>query len=308
MAPDAKKKRAKGRPRKRKKKQEFEALPLEKQHETHLLQMSHLLKEVNGILERMETDKKYRRQPQVKKKMAKDTKEVFEFYGYSLARHPKYRHYKGLESKLNSQHPRWTLLEYHRVLEAVNTLPGFTKSKKSADARKNKHLVPGEDLHKLFKFTEYHPCGLMLRLVYGAGIRLIEVVNLRVQDVDFDESTILIPGRNKWPARLVYVPEILLEDLRSASEGKSQDDYLFSLREDRRGKGQPVTRRTLEIFLEGAVKKLRLRKITTEILRDNFGIHLLSSGVPQERLQEIMGFKNFGPVERITKMVPAGNS
>lgn len=305
MAPDAKKKRAKGRPRKRKKKQEFEALPLEKQMDSHLIHLSYLLKEVNGLFDRVDTDKKYRRTPQIKKKMDKEFKEVFEFYGLGLARHPKHRHYQKLELKLKTQHPRWSLLEYHRVLEAVNTLPGLSRAKKKTAVKKNKHLVAGDDLQKLFKFTEYHPCGLMLRLVYGGGIRLIEVVNLRVQDVDFEESTILIPGRNKWPARLVYVPEVLLEDLRSASEDKAQDDFLFSLREDHRGKGQPVTRRTLEIFLEGAVKKLRLRKITTEILRDNFGIHLLSSGVPQERLQEIMGFKNFGPVERITRMVPA---
>ncbi len=304
MTPDAKKKRAKGRPRKRKKRQEFEALPLEKQMDSHLIHLSYLLKEVNGLFDRAEQDKKYRRLPQVRKKMADDFREVFEFYGLGLAKHPKQRHYQKLELKLKTQHPRWSLLEYHRVLEAVNTLPGLIKGKKLPGGKKGKNLVPGEELHKLFKYTEYHPCGLMLRLVYGAGIRLIEVVNLRVQDVDFEESTIVIPGRNKWPARLVYVPEVLLEALRAASEGKAKEDYLFSLREDNKGKGQPVTRRTLEIFLEGAVKELRLRKITTEILRDNFGIHLLSSGVPQERLQEIMGFKNFGPVERITRMLP----
>ena len=45
--------------------------------------------------------------------------------------------------------------------------------------------IQQEELKRLFDYTRPHLCGLMARLIYATGIRLKEVVEIRVEDIDF---------------------------------------------------------------------------------------------------------------------------
>ena len=57
--------------------------------------------------------------------------------------------------------------------------------------------------------------GLMARLLYGTGMRLMECVRLRVKDVDFEQAEILIRDGKGAKDRVTMLPQSLIEALRA---------------------------------------------------------------------------------------------
>ncbi len=57
--------------------------------------------------------------------------------------------------------------------------------------------------------------GLMARLLYGTGMRLMECVRLRVKDVDFEQAEILIRDGKGAKDRVTVLPQSLIEALRA---------------------------------------------------------------------------------------------
>lgn len=160
------------------------------------------------------------------------------------------------------------------------------------------------DLQRLFDFTRPHICGLMARLIYATGIRLKEVVEIRVSDVDFGEQQIKVRRSRDEFDRAVYFPECLAPELQALARQRQTGDYLFSLRRNTAGEVMPVSRRTLQIFLTNSSEKLELPKITAETLRMLYAMHLLRQGVDPRRLKDSMGFKNSQPIQRFVKSIP----
>ncbi len=161
-----------------------------------------------------------------------------------------------------------------------------------------------QDLQRLFDYTRPHLCGLMARLIYASGIRLKEVVEIRVSDLDIEDLRITIRGSGDDLARTVYFPECLKAEIAECLTEKTGEDFLFSLRRSTTGEVLPVSRRTLQIFLTNSSERLKMSKITAETLRMLYALHLLKRGVDPRRLKETMGFKNFQPILRFVKRIP----
>lgn len=164
--------------------------------------------------------------------------------------------------------------------------------------------IKQKDLQRLFDFTRPHICGLMARLIYATGIRLKEVVEIRVADVSFEEMRIKVRRTKDEFDRIVYFPECLKPEIEALFELRQPEDYLFSLRRNSAGTVMPVSRRTLQIFLTNSSEKLELPKITAETLRMLYALHLLRQGVDPRRLKDTMGFKNSQPIQRFVKSIP----
>lgn len=60
--------------------------------------------------------------------------------------------------------------------------------------------------------------GLMARLLYGTGMRLMECVRLRIKDVDFTSGTITVRGGKGDKDRVTVLPETLRDQLHSHIE------------------------------------------------------------------------------------------
>lgn len=165
-------------------------------------------------------------------------------------------------------------------------------------------LLTLSELQKLFYHTRGHVCGLMLRLIYASGMRLHEAVRLRVGDLHFERNQILVRNDNDEYSHFTVLARSIEEDLRKAQLGKSEDDYLFSLRSDPAGRDRPVSRRTVQHYLARAVEELGLEKITVQLLRDNFALHLIRKGVDHRRIMELMGYRNVRSFFRYVYCIP----
>ncbi|MCB1327234.1 MAG: tyrosine-type recombinase/integrase [Spirochaetales bacterium] len=164
-------------------------------------------------------------------------------------------------------------------------------------------LAPAE-LTRLFDGTRMHVCGLMLRLVYGAGLRLQEVTRILVGDIDHERGYMRVRGDRDLVTHTTIFPDCLRYDVIRQGQGRASDAILFSLREQE-GRGPlPVARRTVQHFLSGATARLKLGRITVQTLRDNFAIALLRRGIDPRYVASFMGYRSGRALGRYQSACP----
>ncbi|MBM3228100.1 integrase [Candidatus Peribacteria bacterium] len=139
---------------------------------------------------------------------------------------------------------------------------------------------------------------LLLSLAYGAGLRVSEVIALRVQDVDLDEQTLHIKQAKGQKDRITVMPDKLVDDLRSVVAGKAKGDIVFA--SERGGK---LTTRTAQKIFQNALQKAGIKKSATfHSLRHSFATHLLENGTDVRYVQELLGHQNIRTTQRYTQV------
>ena len=137
----------------------------------------------------------------------------------------------------------------------------------------------------------------MVALTYGAGLRISEIINLRVQDIDFEQLTIHLKEAKGKKDRITILPEKLKSDLLNVIVEKDNKKYIF---ESNRG-GKLNTRSVQKIF-EKALKSAKIKKPATfHSLRHSFATHLLENGVDVRYVQELLGHANIRTTQIYTK-------
>lgn len=139
---------------------------------------------------------------------------------------------------------------------------------------------------------------LMVSIAYGSGLRVSEVINLKVKDIDLEELTIHLKKSKRGKDRITIIPEKLRCDLATLLSGKNSNDFVF---ESNRG-GKLSTRTAQKVF-KNALKKAEIKKPATfHSLRHSFATHLLENGVDVRYVQELLGHTNINTTQVYTKV------
>jgi len=139
---------------------------------------------------------------------------------------------------------------------------------------------------------------LLLSLAYGAGLRVSEVIVLKVQDLDFEELTVHIKQAKGKKDHISVMPERLVDDLKNLIAGKAKRDHVFA--SERGGK---LTTRTAQKIFENALRDSGVKKDATfHSLRHSFATHLLENGTDVRYVQELLGHQNIRTTQRYTQV------
>ena len=134
---------------------------------------------------------------------------------------------------------------------------------------------------------------LILEILYATGIRVSELVNIKVSDIDFYNKEIMITGKgNKQRVAIFgdYCLDVInkfIEDGRKKilKKHKKNSEYLVI-----NEKGNQITTRGVEMILDNIVKKAALKKhVTPHMLRHSFATHLLNTGCDLLTVKELLG-------------------
>lgn len=138
----------------------------------------------------------------------------------------------------------------------------------------------------------------ILEVLYGTGMRVSELVELKLSDVKFEYEFInlgdqkhkrAIPLNNKNKEFL----NLYIEKSREALLKKGEVDYLFLNQ-----KGEKFTRQGLWKIIKKYTNKLGLDKnVTPRLLRHSFAIHMLSRGADLKIISEILGNLNISSIQ-----------
>ncbi len=131
----------------------------------------------------------------------------------------------------------------------------------------------------------------MLEMLYAAGLRVSELVGLKVQDVHLDGGFVRVLGKGS-KERVVPIGQyardkviVYLEQARLRLARGAQSRYLFLARA-----GRPMTRQGFWKLLRGYARMAGLaRKVTPHSLRHSFATHLLEGGADLRAVQIMLG-------------------
>lgn len=129
---------------------------------------------------------------------------------------------------------------------------------------------------------------VILRTIYGTGLRLMEALQLKVSDIESAERRIRVGSGKGKKDRYTMLSETLLEELRSYWKTYRPQDWLFPAKDPRRHVGETAIQKTFHdaLKLSGVPKAA-----SVHTLRHSFATHLLENGTDLRLIQELLGHR-----------------
>jgi site-specific recombinase XerD len=134
-------------------------------------------------------------------------------------------------------------------------------------------VIDTKDIKKLFTVTTNLKHNTMLKLCYGMGLRVSEIVNLKISDIDSQRMQVLVQQGKGKKDRYVNLPESILEQLREYYKQYKPKRYLFEGQV-----GEQYAIRSVQQVFKDALRKAKVNKeIGIHGLRHSFATHLLEN-------------------------------
>jgi integrase/recombinase XerD len=143
----------------------------------------------------------------------------------------------------------------------------------------------------------------MLELLYATGIRVTELISLRVEDVNLPLEYIRCGGENKSRiipigAQAKFSLRRYLEKVRENMILRADEETLFV-----NCNGKPMTRQGFWKIIKAYAKKAGIEEdITPHMLRHSFAAHLIENGADLRSVQEMLGHSDISTTQIYTKL------
>ena len=174
---------------------------------------------------------------------------------------------------------------YEKVLLQPQLLLELPRPKKQLILPKALHL---SEVKSLLNHTENLKHNTILKLIYGMGLRVSEIINLKIEHIDSKAMRVFIVRGKGKKDRYVNLPESILPQLRDYYKTYKPKEYLF---EGQYG-GAYSVRSIQQIFSIAAKKANILKKVGVHSLRHSFATHLLENGTDIRFIQDLLGHSN----------------
>lgn len=137
---------------------------------------------------------------------------------------------------------------------------------------------------------------LIIEMLYATGVRVSELVNIKVSDIDFNNRRIIICGKGN-KERIVYYGEYAEEVLKEYLDVHiRKSDYLFA-----NTKGDKLTDRGVRYIIDKIMDKLSVKvHVTPHVLRHTFATDMLNNGCDIKVVQELLGHSSLKATEIYT--------
>lgn len=141
-----------------------------------------------------------------------------------------------------------------------------------------------------------HKC--ILSMLYSAGLRRQELINLKIEDIDSERMLIkVIQGKGKKD-RYTLLSETCLLDLRVYYKQYQPKNYLFEGINGEKYSGSSIAQ-----IITAAATKARIRqRVTPHMLRHSFATHLLEAGTDLRYIQSLLGHNSSKTTEIYTQV------
>jgi integrase/recombinase XerD len=158
-------------------------------------------------------------------------------------------------------------------------------------------VLSQEEVKSLFDSTGNVKHRVLLMLAYSAGLRVSEVVHLRLEDIDSERKLIRVQSGKGKKDRYTMLSELVLDELRKYWRVFKPRVWLF----EGRTAGRPYSVRSAQKVFEDVARKAGIRKrVSIHSLRHSFATHLLELGTDIRFIQELLGHSSVKTTEIYT--------
>ncbi len=145
----------------------------------------------------------------------------------------------------------------------------------------------------------------MLEVLYSTGMRVSELVDMNIMDVDFEGSTIRIRGKGKkqrtapvGPTALVAIQRYLEKRRQDPRSGEFDQNALFANKHGQRLSTRSVRRKLDKYLAEAGLDPT----ISPHTLRHSFATHMLNNGADLRSVQELLGHQSLSTTQIYTHL------
>ena len=158
-------------------------------------------------------------------------------------------------------------------------------------------VLSKEEISRIFSSIDNVKHKAILMLIYSAGLRISEVVKLKIEDIDTQRKLIHIRSAKGRKDRYTLLAERALNILRKYFVEYKPKNWLFiGMKPEKH-----ISTRTIQAVFEQACKVAKIKKeVSVHSLRHSFATHLLESGVDLRYIQELLGHKSSKTTEVYT--------
>lgn len=184
---------------------------------------------------------------------------------------------------------------YEMVLDMPKLFYSIERPRKEHKLPK---VISKEEVMLIIKNTNNikHKC--IVSLLYSAGLRRSELINLKLEDIDSKRMVINVKGTKGNKERLTILSHVVLSDLREYFKIWKPKLYLFEGPFGKKYSGSSVVKLVKKAALKARIKK----RVTPHMLRHSFATHLLEAGTDLRYIQVLLGHSSTSTTEIYTQV------
>jgi integrase/recombinase XerD len=196
----------------------------------------------------------------------------------------------------NTLHSRLNALKfyYEQVLHREKFFWEIPRPKKPLLLPK---LLNETEIARLFNALSNKKHKAMLFTIYSAGLRLSELVNLKIQDIDSKRMQLFIERAKGKKDRYVNLSPVLLDILRSYIKTYNPRPTVFLFESEQTLTAYPP-RTVQQIFMNAKTKAGIRKEVGIHSLRHSFATHLLEKGTDIKYIKDLLGHFDIRTTER----------
>lgn len=199
-----------------------------------------------------------------------------------------------------------TLKKFFSFLQSeqlIKKLPDFPKSIKISKTLPK--FLSISDIEKILASTanlktefEQARAKLIIYILYGSGLRVSELIHLRLRDINFENETAIIKGKGS-KERIVPVSTFALQLIKKIQPSSDPNNYVIY---SGKNKTQLTRQRITQILSEIEILSC-ISPITPHMLRHSFATHLLNNGANLFVIQKLLGHESISTTEIYTHVL-----
>ena len=184
----------------------------------------------------------------------------------------------------NQIHSRLNALKffYEHLFDWTNFYYEIPRPKKKEALPK---VFSANEIKRIFEVTTNLKHLMMLKMAYGMGLRVSEIAELKINNIDSDRMLVLIQNSKGKKDRYVPLPHTILDELRAYYKSFKPKEFLFE-----NDYHQPMAVRSIQAVFKLAKDKANIKKtIGIHGLRHSYATHLLEYGTDMSIIQKLLG-------------------
>ncbi len=175
----------------------------------------------------------------------------------------------------------------------------FKNIKTPKKEKKLPTVLTKEEIKRMLETVRNNKSKLIISMLYSSGLRLSEVLNLKLNDLELKEKIGWVRKGKGKKDRLFILSETLINELEGHTKNKEPSSFLFP------GKNGRMSARNIQKIISSTARRANIsKKVTPHSLRHSFATHLLGAGIDIRKIQLLLGHSNLNTTQLYTQVSP----